>query len=157
MGHDIDILIKESIRLLREMIANPSPSFEEDEVKNLLCSRLDEMGVSYIVLNNNVIAFSKHFSPEKRTLMLCAHIDTVPPAEDYDFDPYNPDYKEDIIAGLGSNDDGASVVSLLAAFRYYHETELPINLMLVLSAEEERSGKRGMDLVWKVLQTSGIG
>ncbi len=183
MGHDIDILIKEGINLLREMVANPSPSFEEEGVKNLLCTRMDEMGIPTIALNNNIVAFGKHFSPDKRTLMLCAHIDTVPPAEDYDFDPYNPDYKDvanalseahpsegkdskgispeeahdTIIAGLGSNDDGASVVSMLAAFRHFYETELPINLMLVLSSEEERSGKRGMDLVWKVLKNSGIG
>ncbi len=172
-------LIQDSIKLLREMVAIPSPSFEEEGVKKLLCARLDEMGIPTIVLNNNIVAFGENFSPEKRTLMLCAHIDTVPPAEDYDFDPYKPDYKkvvevlpsegkisegitleeaqDTIIAGLGSNDDGASVVSLIATFRYFHETDLPINLMLVLSAEEERSGKRGMDIVWKVLKNSGIG
>jgi acetylornithine deacetylase len=102
--------------------------------------------------------------------MLCAHIDTVAPSEDYSFDPYTPDYDKaaeaigsrEIVAGLGSNDDGASVVSLTAAFRYFIEvvvdqertlTESPsADLLLVLTCEEERSGINGMTGLWNTLK-----
>ena len=109
----------------------------------------------------------------KPTLMLCAHIDTVSASEDYSFDPYSPDYKKaaevisakiangelpeapsasvdegDIVAGLGSNDDGASVVSMIATFRYFISSAINTDLILVLSCEEERSGVNGMTGLW---------
>ena len=115
----------------------------------------------------------------KPTLMLCAHIDTVSASEDYSFDPYSPDYtkaaevisakiakgelpeapaarvnENEIVAGLGSNDDGASVVSMIATFRHFlqavmsSEVETSADLLLVLSCEEERSGVNGMTGLW---------
>lgn len=119
----------------------------------------------------------------KPTLMLCAHIDTVGASEDYSFNPYEPDYSKaaeiitakiadgdipeapqasvsenDIVAGLGSNDDGASVVSMLAAFRYFmpaaREIETSPDLLLVLTCEEERSGANGMTGLWGSLLCS---
>ena len=123
----------------------------------------------------------------KPTLMLCAHIDTVSASDEYSFNPHTPDYtkaaevitakiadgqipeapkavisSEDIVAGLGSNDDGASVVSMIAAFRYFHtdqtisvlssEVETSANLLLVLTCEEERSGVNGMTGLWPELK-----
>ncbi len=123
----------------------------------------------------------------KPTLMLCAHIDTVSASDEYSFDPYTPDYTtaaevisakiangeipeapattvngNEIVAGLGSNDDGASVVSLTAAFRYFLEgaldqegalnERLSTDLLLVLTCEEERSGINGMTGLWSTLQ-----
>ena len=109
----------------------------------------------------------------KPTLMLCAHIDTVSASENYSFDPYSPDYKKaaevisakiadgelpeapaasvdegEIVAGLGSNDDGASVVSMIATFRYFISSAINTDLILVLSCEEERSGVNGMTGLW---------
>jgi acetylornithine deacetylase len=109
----------------------------------------------------------------KPALMLCAHIDTVSASEDYSFDPYSPDYKKaaevisakiangelpeapaasvdegEIVAGLGSNDDGASVVSMIATFRYFISSAINTDLILVLSCEEERSGVNGMTGLW---------
>ena len=94
----------------------------------------------------------------KPTLMLCAHIDTVSPSNEYTFDPYTPDYakaaevigSEDIVAGLGSNDDGASAVSMIAAFRHFcnHPSPTIPALVLVLTCEEERSGINGMTELW---------
>ena len=119
----------------------------------------------------------------KPTLMLCAHIDTVSASEEYSFNPYTPDYRkaaevitakiaegqipespkavisdEELVAGLGSNDDGASVVSMIAAFRYFYtnqtisvlssKVETSANLLLVLTCEEERSGVNGMTGLW---------
>ena len=95
-------------------------------------------------------------------MMLNAHLDTVPANAGYSLDPYTPDYAEvrkltgsgkgDVVYGLGSNDDGGSVVSMCAAFMYFYEMELPVNLMLVLSCEEERSGPGGMTLLWKMME-----
>jgi acetylornithine deacetylase len=85
--------------------------------------------------------------------MLCAHIDTVSPSPEYSFNPYKPENcPEDMVQGLGSNDDGASVVSMIAAYRYFcsHCAVQP-NLILVLTCEEERSGKDGMTGLWAEL------
>ncbi|MPM82561.1 Acetylornithine deacetylase [bioreactor metagenome] len=76
--------------------------------------------------------------------MLNSHIDTVRPATTYTFDPFNPPLSDTHIFGLGSNDAGASVVCLLQTFLHFYKTELPFNLMLVLSCEEENSGPNGM-------------
>lgn len=115
----------------------------------------------------------------KPTLMLCAHIDTVSAGNEYSFDPYCPDYakaaevistkiangelpeapaaavnENEIVAGLGSNDDGASVVCMIATFRYFISSVMSGNvetspdLVLVLSCEEERSGVNGMTGLW---------
>lgn len=170
-----DIYIKESEKLLKEMIAIPSPSFEEEAVCSHICGFLDRCAVAYHREGNNIIALNRYFDPAQKSLMLNAHIDTVPPGTEYSFDPYNPDYEQaakvippesghvsgnidekdgstsdryGFICGLGSNDDGASVVSMIAAFRHFYNERLPINLILVLSCEEERSGKDGMDRVW---------
>ena len=154
-------LTDESIALLREMIAIPSPSFHEERVCGCISSFLSERGIAHSMLFNNIIAVSRGYSPEKKTLMLCAHTDTVQACSGYDFDPYSPDTAEaaaalglpedGLIPGLGSNDDGASAVSMIAAFRHFYDKDLQFNLMLVLSAEEERSGANGMDAVMKAL------
>ena len=155
-------LTSEAIQLLKEMIAIPSPSFHEDQVCSHISDWLASKGVEHERIGNNIIA--EHVvDPTKPTLMLCAHIDTVSPCEGYTFDPYRPENcPESMIQGLGSNDDGASVVSMIAAYRYLsniekdcHVTEAPrndvmtkVNLTLVLTCEEERSGKGGMTGLW---------
>ena len=163
-------LTDESVDLLKEMIAIPSPSFEEDDVCGHLCAWLAARGIRHERIGNNIIA-GHVVNPEAQTLMMCAHIDTVSPSPEYSFDPYKPDYQtaaaaiseasgkecgpKDIVAGLGSNDDGASAVSMTAAFRYLADPSVSIdkegkspNLILVLTCEEERSGKNGMTGLW---------
>ena len=167
MKNSIQILTTEAVELLKEMVATPSLSFEEEAVCGLISSFLTEKGISHSVAGNNIIAVNRNFSPEKKTLMLNAHVDTVPPNEEYALDPFRPDYekvgkmlgkgKDEIVYGLGSNDDGASVVSLCAVFRHFYEMDLPVNLMLVLSCEEERSGPGGMTAVWKMLSGEDTG
>ena len=165
----IQALTSESTQLLKEMIAIPSPSFNEDEVCSHISKWLTSKGIEHERVGNNIIA--EHVSdPSYPTLMLCAHIDTVSPCEGYTFDPYNPENSpEGIIQGLGSNDDGASVVSMIAAYRYWHDrgdtqdnsgkdchvadaprndVSVNVNLTLVLTCEEERSGKDGMTGLW---------
>lgn len=149
---NIEKLTAEAVELLREMVAIPSPSFHEDAVCSHISNWLTAKGVEHERVGNNIIA--EHIvDPSKPTLMLCAHIDTVEPCEGYTFDPYKPENcPSDMVQGLGSNDDGASVVSMIAAYRYFHNSakshdDTP-NLTLVLTCEEERSGKGGMTGLW---------
>ena len=162
----IDRLTSESVELLKEMVAIPSPSFSEDEVCTYISKWLNDTGIDHNRIGNNIIA--EHIAdPSLPTLMLCAHIDTVAPCEGYTFDPYRPENcPEDMIQGLGSNDDGASVVSMIAAFRYFSdrsvisstssvissEVEKSPNLLLVLTCEEERSGINGLTGLWSQLK-----
>ena len=202
----IQMLTSEAVDLLKEMVAIPSPSFSESAVCDHISGWMDERVISHERIGNNIVA--EHVvDPFGPTLMLCAHMDTVSPAEGYDFDPYDPHYDvaadvisamtglevgpDDIVAGLGSNDDGASLVSMLAAYRFIcsndnsgrdsgfgnratplaagggahevggvvSETAVPAsasswsenatsNVILVLTCEEERSGKNGMTGLW---------
>ena len=157
----IHTLANEAVELLREMIAIPSPSFDEGRASDFISGWMSKKGIEHQRVGNNIIA-ERIYSPDLPTLMLCAHIDTVCPCEGYSFDPYRPDYRQaaatigralgkkvkadDIVAGLGSNDDGASVVSMIAAYRFFQNAD--INLTLVLTCEEERSGKDGMTGLW---------
>ena len=161
MHNEIQILTAEAVDLLKEMVAIPSPSFSESAVCDHISGWMTARGIAHERIGNNIVAESIS-DPAKPTLMLSAHIDTVSPGEGYGFDPYEPDYAvaadligqmtgqdvkpEDIVAGLGSNDDGASVVAMLAAYRRFSRRDM--NLVLVLSCEEERSGKNGMTGLW---------
>ena len=150
-------LTSEAADLLKEMIAIPSPSFSEEKVCSHICRWMEEKGMPYERRGNNIICRNSP-SSQKPLLMLCAHIDTVSPSEDYEFDPYMPDYEtaacilgeSGFVSGLGSNDDGGSVVTMISVFRYFlaMREEAP-NLILVLTCEEERSGKGGMTSLWE--------
>ena len=163
----IQSLTDESVALLKEMVAIPSPSFSEGEVCSHICRWMESRCMQYERIGNNIVA--EHIiGPDRPTLMLCAHIDTVAPCDGYDFDPYTPDYEiaakvigealgrpcrpDEIVAGLGSNDDGASAAAMIAAYRYFCSLRPSrghgCNLTLVLSCEEERSGKDGMTGLW---------
>ena len=137
MENRMEILTAEAVELLKDMIAIPSPSFSESAVCEHISGWLSERDIEHRRVGNNIIA--EHITdPSMPTLMLCAHIDTVSPAEGYGFDPYEPYYDvaadvigsatgqdvgpEDIVAGLGSNDDGASVVAMIAAYRYFTQS-----------------------------------
>lgn len=160
---DIENLLSESVALLREMIAIPSPTFEEEKVCSHIAGFLDSKGLQYERIANSLIIRRPDHNPERQTLMLCAHCDTVSPADGYSFDPYQPaaadvaaafdlstvdaDSHDDIIAGLGSNDDGGCVVSMIAAYRALLDERFPFNIEVVISSEEERSGNGGMALI----------
>lgn len=135
--------IDDSIGLLRKMIATPSFSFEEEKVCKLISESLSDWGIRHQVLKNNILAFNKEYNPSLPTLVLDAHVDTVQPASTYSRDPFDPGNDDDTIFGLGANDDGGSVVSMIATFRYFYDKPLSINLALSLTAEEERSGADG--------------
>ena len=158
MENKLNILTSEAVALLKEMVAIPSPSFHEDAVCAHISDWMTSKGVQHVRIGNNLVA--EHVvDPILPTLMLCAHIDTVEPCEGYSFDPYNPeDCPENMVQGLGSNDDGASVVSLLGVYRSFAGAQddkgnARVNLILVLTCEEERSGVGGMTGLWSQLQS----
>lgn len=125
------------------MVRTPSLSFEEEAVAGEICKALERFGIDYRLQRGNIVSVNRHFCPSKPTLALDTHIDTVPAAAGYSGNPFDPGMDDGIIRGLGSNDDGGSVVSMIAAFRHFYEMPLPINLMLVLTREEECSGPDG--------------
>ena len=129
--------------ILRVLVATPSVSLKEEAAAAFLGKALDGLGIKYSNLRGNIVAINKKSDPSKPTLALDAHIDTVPANEGYTRSPFDSGEDPGIIYGLGSNDDGGSVVAMIAAFKEFYEDDLPINLMLVLNREEEVSGPDG--------------
>lgn len=129
--------------LLQSLIPIRAYSFEEASRADYLTKWLEAHGVKANRAGNNIWA-KEVFDAGAPTLMLCAHIDTVPACGAYTFDALNPPLEKDRILGLGSNDDGGSVVSMIATFLYFKQQgRCPLNLLLLLSCEEERSGTGG--------------
>ena len=130
----MDAKTKEAIDLLRTLIATPSPSRDESRTADLIFAYLAEHGAVPERLHNNVFARSAGFDPARPTLLLNSHHDTVRPAASYTRDPYAPTVEGDRLYGLGSNDAGASAVSLTQTFLTLRAHPLPFNLLLALSA-----------------------
>jgi acetylornithine deacetylase len=142
------ILIEDSIQLLKSMIATPSLSREEKEVADLIEKFLQTKNVSTSRLLNNVYACNKYFDPTKSSILLNSHHDTVKPAAGYTTNPFEAVEIDDKIIGLGSNDAGGPLVSLIAGFLHFYEAkDLPFNLIIAATAEEEISGKNGVELL----------
>ena len=139
--------VNEAKVLLRKLVSLQSFSGEEQMRANYLTNYLSQRGVESERISNNIIVKQPHFDVSKPTFMLNSHIDTVRPAKGYTFDPFDAPLSPTHVYGLGSNDAGASVVSLLQTFLHFYNQELPFNLLLVLSAEEENSGANGMRLL----------
>lgn len=136
------------IELLKQLIFTPSFSKEEENAAEIIRDFLTREKIPFKTIDNNTWAFNKFFSKEKPTILLNSHIDTVKPAKGYTIDPFTPVEDGDQLFGLGSNDAGGPLVSLLAAFiHFYHRDNLPFNLVFVASAEEEISGRCGLEVV----------
>ncbi|MFI3280927.1 MAG: M20/M25/M40 family metallo-hydrolase [Rikenellaceae bacterium] len=139
-----------AIELLSRLIATPSMTRQEQGSADLLYAEMEQLGLAPQRVENNIIAYNKHFSADLPTVVLCAHHDTVRPNDNYTRDPFCPTVEDGKIYGLGSNDDGASLVSLLSTFHHFYPMELPwCNLCLLLTAEEESSGHRGMGIMYE--------
>jgi len=148
MTKDISILQKDAIELLKELIATPSFSKEEDETAGILCRFIGKKGIEHSRVGNNVYALNKYYDPNKPSILLNSHHDTVKPNKGYTFDPFSPFEKDGKLFGLGSNDAGGCLVSLLATFLYfYDQKDLDHNVVFAASAEEEISGVNGIELV----------
>jgi len=136
----------DALRLLKRLIATPSFSKEEDKTADLIENFLHEKNIESARLLNNVWAKNKFFDKEKPTIVLNSHHDTVRPNKAYTVDPFLPLEKDGKLFGLGSNDAGGSLVSLIAAFVYFYDRpDLKYNLVLAATAEEEISGTNGIE------------
>ena len=137
-----------AMQLLKQLIATPSFSQEEERSAALIGALLEEQHIPFRRLQNNVWAKNKHFDEHKPTLLLNSHHDTVRPNKDYTLDPFAPLEREGKLFGLGSNDAGGALVSLIAAWLHFYEQEgLSHNLILAATAEEEISGHGGIELL----------
>ena len=148
----IETHTQEAILLLKNLIETPSFSSEEDQTALLIENWFTTNNIPFKRENNNIWAFNKHFNKAKPTLLLNSHHDTVKPNQGYTKDPFKAIVEDGKLFGLGSNDAGGCLVSLLATFVHFYSNEnLPYNIVMVASAEEESSGKNGLNSVLKHL------
>ena len=145
-------LILEAISLLKSLIKTPSFSSEEHHTALLIESWFQDSDISFNRTNNNIWAINKYFDETKPTLLLNSHHDTVRPTNGYTNDPFDPIINAGKLYGLGSNDAGGCLVSLLATFSFfYHHKHLKYNLVMVASAEEESSGENGLNSMLSII------
>lgn len=152
-------LFSEALALLKSLIAIPSFSKEEDKTANAIEAFLKKYNVATNRHLNNIWACNKYFDNRKPAILLNSHHDTVKPNKGYTLDPFSPIEKDGKLFGLGSNDAGGALVSLIATFLYFFDQKnLKYNLIIAATAEEEMSGKNGIESLLAneaFLQTTG--
>ncbi|MBD0293924.1 MAG: M20/M25/M40 family metallo-hydrolase, partial [Flavisolibacter sp.] len=142
----------EAISLLKNLIVIPSFSKEEGETAGILQQFFLQKEIEAHRVGNNVYALNKHFTDQKPTLLLNSHHDTVKPNLHYTRNPFEAIVEEGKLYGLGSNDAGGALVSLIAAFLHFYERDdIPFNVIMAATAEEEISGINGVELNLKHL------
>ncbi len=139
----------EAIALLKKLIAIPSFSKKEANTADILEQYLQQKNIRSKRYLNNVWAVNKNFDSKKKSLLLNSHHDTVKPNIGYTFNPFEAIETDGKLFGLGSNDAGGALVSLLTTFVYFYEADLPFNIIFAASAEEEISGKNGIEILLK--------
>jgi len=144
---NIGELYSDAVNLLKQLIAIPSFSKEEDNTANCLEQFFLHKNIKANRYLNNVWATNKHFDCSKPTILLNSHHDTVKPNKGYTLNPFEPVEKDGKLFGLGSNDAGGPLVCLISAFVYYYEAQLPFNILFAGTAEEEISGKNGVEIL----------
>ncbi|MEM1001981.1 MAG: M20 family metallo-hydrolase [Bacteroidota bacterium] len=145
-------LTSDAITLLKDLIETPSFSTEEAQTATLIEQWLTAHSITFKRQKNNVWATNKHFDISKPTLLLNSHHDTVKPNKGYTKDPFKAIENNGKLYGLGSNDAGGCLVSLLATFVYFYNNEnLSYNLVMVASAEEENSGPNGLNSMLSII------
>jgi acetylornithine deacetylase len=135
---------QQAINLLKQLISTPSFSKEEHNTAEIINDFLQKNGVETIRKGNNIWCKSKYFEETKPTILLNSHHDTVKPVQGWTRNPFDASVENGKLYGLGSNDAGASLVSLMAAFLHFHEQKIPFNLIFAATAEEEISGANGI-------------
>jgi acetylornithine deacetylase len=145
---NIPLLTQEVISLLIKLIETPSFSKEEENTSALIQEFFRQKGIPFQCKRNNIWAYNKYFDPAKPTILLNSHHDTVKPNKSWTLDPFQALLEEDKLFGLGSNDAGGCLVSLIATFcHFYSKEDLKYNLVIAATAEEEISGKEGLEIV----------
>ncbi|GAA4272545.1 M20 family metallo-hydrolase [Aquimarina gracilis] len=154
----IEQLTNNAIQLLHRLIETPSFSSEEDKTALLVEDWFRQNNIPFERENNNIWAYNKYFDEAKPTILLNSHHDTVKPNGNYTNDPFNAFVENGKLYGLGSNDAGGCLVSLLATFtHFYKQKDLSYNFVIVASAEEESSGPLGLKSVLKYLKNVVFG
>ena len=138
-------LKKEALTLLTSLIETPSFSREEDQTAQILSNYLTARDISWERSGNNIWAKNKHYNPYLPSILLNSHHDTVKPNQGYTRNPFRAELEDGKLFGLGSNDAGGCLVSLIATFVHFYEKHLPYNLILAATAEEEISGVNGIE------------
>ncbi|HTI57520.1 M20 family metallo-hydrolase [Mucilaginibacter sp.] len=145
---DINLLYSQAVVLLQQLIMIPSFSREEALTADLIEKYLSDKGVETHRKMNNIWAFNLHFDESKPTILLNSHHDTVKPNSGYTREPFDAKMEDGKLYGLGSNDAGGCLVSLIHTFLYFYEREdLKYNFCLATTAEEEISGVNGLELI----------
>ncbi len=143
--------VNDAVELLMELIATPRASRNETEAADVMEQWMAQWGLNPQREANNLWAISDNFDEAKQTILINAHIDTVKPVKTWTRDPYEPEVIGDKLFGIGANDCGGGLVTLLQVFRILKGRELPFNLIYLASAEEEVSGKDGVERVLPLL------
>jgi len=137
-----------AVSLLKKLISTPSFSKEEDGTFAILSEFFTQNSVDFKTKGFNIWAHNKHFDSNKKTILLNSHHDTVKPNKSYTRDPFSPDVADGKLFGLGSNDAGGCLVSLIATFlHFYNQENLKYNIAIATTAEEEISGKGGLESI----------
>jgi len=140
------------INLLRSLIAVSSLSRNEHDAAQIIRDFLSELGIPYNSQVNNTWVKNQFWKEGLPVILLNSHIDTVKPASGYTRNPFSPDIEDGVLYGLGSNDAGGALVTLLAVFVHFNQFDnLPFNLIYAASAEEEISGTNGLESILKEL------
>ncbi|MDA0757442.1 MAG: M20/M25/M40 family metallo-hydrolase [Bacteroidetes bacterium] len=138
-------LILNAIKLLQDLIAEESFSFNEEKTANIIEKWFKKYDIEFNRNKNNVYAKNKFFDINKPTILLNSHHDTVKPNKGYTRNPFDNSIDKGKLYGLGSNDAGGALVSLIAVFTYlYNKKKLKYNIIILASAEEESSGNNGI-------------
>jgi acetylornithine deacetylase len=149
---NLENLSAAAIQLLKDLIEIPSLSSEEQQTAKRIEVWFNVNDIPFNRNQNNVWAVNKYFEISKPTLLLNSHHDTVKPNNGYTKDPFKAQVEAGKLYGLGSNDAGGSLVSLIAAFTHFYALkDLNYNLVLVASAEEENSGKAGLNSMLSII------
>jgi acetylornithine deacetylase/succinyl-diaminopimelate desuccinylase-like protein len=141
-----------ALGLLEQLIAIPSFSKEEEKTAAVLEGFFKQHSIPCERKGNNVFARNKHFSAQLPTILLNSHHDTVRPNPGYTRDPFSPTIENEKLYGLGSNDAGGPLVSLMVTFLYFYpQQNLKYNIVMAATAEEEISGTGGIESIWEHL------
>jgi len=152
-----DYLLSEAVGLLKSLISIPSFSREEEAAADYLQNYIESIGIETRRKGNNVICVAPMFDLKKPTILLNSHIDTVKPVNGWRKDPFSPTEENGKLYGLGSNDAGASLVTLFQVYQELSKTEQSYNLIFLASCEEEVSGKGGIESVLSELPPITLG
>ena len=135
---------RDAVALLKQLIATPSVSRDEAKAADVMVETISAYGFTPVREGNNVWIMDPQYDEDRPTLLLNAHIDTVKAVASWTRDPFTPTVENDVLYGLGSNDCGGGLVSLLQVFRFLVSHPQQYNVIFLTSAEEEVSGENGI-------------